>query len=90
MKLEKKFHETIELPELEKRKEELKRIRKIKSKPLSEIELKHHEHKYEILVRQRMAELEEERMRKLSNIDFDPQKFATKTNQRVWEEDEYK
>ena len=38
-------------------------------------------------MRQRMAELEEERMRKVSNNGYDPSKYKTKTNQKVYEED---
>lgn len=90
LKLQKKFHETIEIPELEKRKEELKRIREMKGRPLDETELKKHEEKYESVVRQRMAELEEERMRKVVNVDFDPNKYKTKIHQQVSHEDAQK
>jgi hypothetical protein len=37
-----------------------------------------------------VAELEEERMRKVANVDFDPSRYLTKTNQKVYEEDQKK
>lgn len=41
-------------------------------------------------MRQRMAELEEERMRKVANVDYDPTKFKNKINQKVNQEDALK
>jgi hypothetical protein len=90
IKLEKQFQKNIEIPELQKRKEQLKKIREMKGKPLNHTDILQHEQKYESIVRQRMAELEEERMRKQANKDYDPTKFKTRINHKVHEEDELK
>ena len=73
-----------------KRKEKLQEIRNMKGKPIHKDDLKEHERHYESIVRRRMAELEEERMRKYSNLDYDPSKYKTKTNEKVFLEDEVK
>ena len=90
MKLQKKFHEDYEVPELQKRKEELKKIREMRGKPLDESELKEHKKRYDSIVRQRMAELEEERMRKVANADYDPNKYKTRLHQQINTEDAVK
>ncbi|CAI2381507.1 unnamed protein product [Moneuplotes crassus] len=89
-KLEKKFHENFEIPELQSRKQKLKEIRELKGKRHQKKEIFINIKKYESVVRQRMAELEEERMRKAANIDYHPEKYKTKTNQKVFEEDQRK
>lgn len=102
MKIEKKFQEDFEMTELQMRKEKLKKIREMKGKPLNKTEIIEHEKRYETVVRKRMgkynniiitfliAELEEERMRKVANVDYDPTKFNNKINQKVLEEDQKK
>lgn len=90
MKLEKQFQKNFEIPELQKRKDQLKRIREMKGKPLNHTDIIEHEQRYESIVRQRMAELEEERVRRQANKDYDPTKFKTRINQKVHQEDEIK
>jgi len=68
----------------------LKEIRNLKGKPYHKTELLEHEKHYELVVRQRMAELEEERVRKVAHVDYDPSKYRNKTNQKVFREDEIK
>lgn len=87
VKIEKKFLEDVEMPELKRRKDELKKIREMRGKQVNEEELKEHEKAYESVLRKRMAELEEERMRKVANGDYDPSKYKTKFNQKVYEEE---
>lgn len=78
------------LPELQKRKEQLKKIREMKGAPLNKTDILQHEQWYETKVRKRMAELEEERMRKVANVDYDPSKFQNRISQKVHQEDEEK
>ena len=73
-----------------KEKSSLNKIRELKGKPINGTELKAHEEKYEAVVRQRMAELEEERMRKVVNSDFDPLKYKTKLHEQIHAKDEMK
>ena len=62
----------------------------MKGRPLNKTDLLEHEKRYETVVRKRMAELEEDRLRKVANADYDPDKFKTAINQRVYLEDEMK
>jgi len=87
LKLEKNFHENVEMPDLKKRKEQLKKIREMKGKPLDHNEIVEHEQKYESAVKQRMAELEQKRRNQYADIEYDPSKYKTRINQRLLIED---
>lgn len=75
---------------MRKGRNKLKEIRKLKGKPFHKIEILEHEKRYESVMRQRMAELKETRMRKVANVDYDPRKYQNKMNQKVFREDEIK
>ncbi|CAI2382996.1 unnamed protein product [Moneuplotes crassus] len=87
-KIAKEFHQSFELPELEFRKTKLLEIRNLRGNRLQKSEISLNMSRYRSIIRQRAAELEEERMRKAANVDFNPEKYHTKTLQKVLEQDE--
>lgn len=59
--IEERYHETVEIPELELKKKQLEELRSFLRQPLDASELKNHKRRYEELKMRKMEEIERHR-----------------------------